>query len=221
MSTNTFVYGLIAHSTTPLADYSSFDGNFRTIAIKILENIDPAIPNTVSEQGQYVFQALTDPDKMTYLCLTDKKALPSLRTNFLNDLRTKWRQKYGNNGPKFTAYAKSPEFSPTIRTLFTTYNSERARKLAIAKENIQQAQDQTTQNLKLALQRGEQLEVMSQKAYKIKDSAKAFHREASKVKSMMCWQKWRLRVILIIVIAVVLFVIITFICGGFSYKKCK
>ncbi|KAH0786332.1 Synaptobrevin family protein [Histomonas meleagridis] len=218
MST-TFVYGLVAHSTTPLADYSSFEGNFRTIAVKVLENIDPNIPTAISEQGQYVFQTLTEPDKMTYLCLTDKEAIATLRSNFLTDLRNKWRKKYGNNGAKFTAYSKSAEFSSDIRTLFNTYNSERARKIAYVKESQLKTNEQTVQNLKLALQRGEQLEVMSQKADKIKDSATAFHREASKVKSMMCWQKWRFRILIIVIVIILVLAICMIICGP-TFSKC-
>lgn len=219
--TNTFVYGLVAYGTTPLADYASCDGNFRTIAKKILNNVDTSEPNAISEHGKYVFQSITDNDRMTYLCLTDKKAYGSLRINFLNDLRTKWKQKYGNGGMKFTENSKINEFGPIIKTLFTTYNSERAQKLAKAKENILIAQDQTTKNLKLALQRGEQLEVMEMKAEKIKKSSHAFQREAKKAKVMMCWQRWKMGIILTLIVIFIIFILILIICGGFSFRRCS
>lgn len=220
MSTNVFVYGLVAHGSTPLADYAPYEGNFKQIAVRMLDQIDPKQQFSEAESNGHVFFAMTEPDRMVYLCLTEKKAPNALRKSFLEDMRTKWRTKYGNSGTTFKAYEKNSEFGPTIRLLFGTYNSDRAQKLALIKENVQKTQDQTTQNLTKALQRGEQLEIMSAKAENIKKSAQAFHREASNVKSMMCWQKWKFYIIGIIIGIVLIVIIIMLICGGPTFSKC-
>ena len=158
---------------------------------------------------------------MVYLCITSKDCIPILRVQFLDDLKRKWRAKFGSRGPTFTPLSQNGTFGPTVELLFGTYNSERQKKLAIIRQRMQDANDKTIQNLTFALERGEQLEIMSTKADKIKDSAKAFHREASKVKSAMCWQKYRCFVFIGIIVAIVLFIVITFACGGFTYKNCK
>ena len=41
MSTNVIVYGLVAHGSTPLADYAPYEGNFKQIAVRMLDQIDP------------------------------------------------------------------------------------------------------------------------------------------------------------------------------------
>jgi vesicle-associated membrane protein 7 len=221
MSSNVFVYGLVAYGSTPLAEYAAFEGNFKQFAIAMLDQIDPTQTYSQSASENHVFFALNEPSRMIYLCLTDKKASEILRKNFLDELRNKWHAKYGNTGEKMRPYEKSSEFGPEIKRIFGTYNSDRAQKIAQVKENIQKTQDATTQNLTLALARGEQLEIMSQKADKIKDSATAFHREAKNVSRMMCWQKWRWYVIGGVIIAVVIFIILLIACGGFAFKKCK
>lgn len=217
---NVCVYGLVAYNNTPLAEFAAYEGNFKTIAAKMLETMDRKSPRVQSEQNNHVFLAAND-DGMVYLVLTEQSASQSLRIAFLDDMKRKWRAKYGNGGRDFTAYSKTKEFGPTIESLFRTYNSEKAQKVYKIKDNQQKAQDTTVENLNLALKRGEKLEVMQEKANKVLDSAKAFHREAKNVRSMMCWQKYRLFVLLGVVIAIVLFLVITFACGGFSYKKCK
>ena len=208
MASNVFVYGLVAHGSTPLCDYARYEGNFKQIAVRMLDQIDPKQQFSEAESNGHVFFALTEPDRMIYLCLTEKRATNALRKTFLEDLRTKWRTKYGNAGSNFKAYEKNAEFAPTIKLLFGTYNSERARKIAQIKENVQKAQDTAAQNLTKALARGEQLEIMSQKAESIKKSAQAFHREASNVKSMMCLQKWKFYIIGIAAVIIIIIIIV-------------
>ena len=84
------------------------------------------------------------------------------------------------------------------------------KKIGIIKDNIHKSQEQTSLNIKLALERGEKLNEMSQKADTIKESAQAFHREAGKVKSQMFWQKWRWIIIGGIVAAVLITAIVLF-----------
>ncbi|OHS96561.1 Vesicle-associated membrane protein 7B [Tritrichomonas foetus] len=219
--TDYFKYALVANGTVIICDFQPNQSNARNIAQKLLETIDTRAEKSYGEQGQFVYEVRAEPDKMIYLVITSKDCIPTLRGQFLDDLKRKWRAKFGNRGSTMAAFSQNAVFGPTIELLFGTFNSERSKKMAIAKANIQAAQDQTAQNLSLALERGEQLEIMSVKADKIKDSAKAFHREASKVKSAMCWQKYRCFVFIGLIVAILLFVIITFACGGFSYKNCK
>lgn len=223
MTTDYFKYALVAHGTIIICDYQppTQTSTCRSFSQKILEQIDPRQERTNGEQGPYMYQALTEPDRMVYLCITSKDCIPRLRDQFCDSLKQKWRAKFGNRGPTMAAFSQAAAFGPTIELLFGTFNSERTKKLAMVKDNAQRIQDQTAQNLKLALERGEQLDIMSTKADKIKDSAKAFHREASKVKSAMCWQKYRCFVFIAVIVIIVLFVIIMFACGGPSFKNCK
>ena len=138
-----------------------------------------------------------------------------MRIAFVEELEQHWRAKYGNTS-EFAPYSKSQEFGPDIQLLFNTYNSERAQKIGQIRANIAKAQEETTKNLTLALERGEQLEIMSQKADTIKESAQAFHREANNVKSAMCWQKWRFRILIIVILLALIGVIVAVI---FILKK--
>ena len=206
-----FVYGLVAHGAIPLADYSGASGNFKSVAIRLLENIDTKKPYHTLPSDPYVFHSFTDNNRMNFLCLTDKKVEANLRIAFLDELSRKWNSKYGNQGPKFSSYSKQKEFSPEIQALFTVYNSDQAQKIATIKGNLAKAQETMTENLTQALIRGEKLEVMEEKANSIKNHAEVFHRAATNVKRKMCWEKYRWyilgTIIVLVIIAVVALVI--------------
>ena len=214
-----FVYALVARGETPLAEYSSVQGNYKAVAVRMLASIDPKKPVHLLEQDKYVFQSLTETDRMTFLCLTDKTVAQQLRQAFLEELQRKWRTKYGSQGATFQSYSKDKEFQPEIQALFTTYNSERAQKLANIKSNISVAQDKMTENLTLALARGEQLEIMDQKADKILQHSQAFNREAANVNRKMCWQRYRWYVVGIVISIILLYIIIAQFCG-YGFEIC-
>ena len=213
-----FVYGLVAHGAVPLAEYSPSTGNFKSVAIRLLENIDSKKQYHVLQSDPYVFHSFTDNNRMNYLCLTEKTASAQLRIAFLEELNRKWTSKYGTQGAKFTSYSKQKEFGPEIQALFTTYNSERAQKIANIKGNIAQAQEKMTENLTEALIRGEKLEVMEEKANNIKENAQVFHRKATAVKRKMCWEKYRWYVAGVIIVLVIIFILILIFCNGFKFQ---
>lgn len=215
-----FNYALVARGTTPLAEFAQIQGNFRSIAIKMLENIDPKTPRAVVEQGQYVFMTLSDPDHVTYLCLTDNTVPTDQRISFLDSLKSKWRQRYGNNASQFAANSKDAEFGRSeIAALIRQFNSTSNQKISTIKSNLRDTQDQMTQNLTMALSRGEQLSVMESKAENIKESADTFHRQAKSVRRNMCIEKYKWWFIAALIVIVVIFVIVWIACGA-KFQKC-
>lgn len=221
MSQNNFQFALVARGNTPLAEYSIVQGNYRNIALKMLESLDPKSPSAIVEQGKNVFYSQTDPDRMTFLCLCDSAVQPTLRQNFIEELQRKWRQRYGNSAVSFAPNSKNNEFGATeIRNLIENFNKERNSKIADIKANLTNAQEKMTQNLTMAFARGEQLNIMEQKAENIKDSAQTFHREATNVRRKMCFQKWRWYILGAAIVIIVILVIILVACKGFIGGKC-
>jgi hypothetical protein len=220
MATTSFQYALVARGVTPLAEYSVVTGNARTIALRMLESLDPQKPRGIVEQNSGVFYTLTEADRTTYLCLTNKGISASTAAKFLDDLKAKWRARYGNSGSLFAPNSKNAEFGQTeIAQLFRNLNSQSALKLNQIQVNLDATQAQMTENLTMALARGEQLNVMEAKAEDIRHSAQTFRRDAEKIKCQMCVQKWRWIVLGIIVVLVVIFIIVWVSCGT-KFQHC-
>jgi hypothetical protein len=219
MSTG-FQYGLVARGTTPLAEYSLSEGNFTAIAIRMIEAIDPKTPRATVDQSDYVFLSLTEPNRMTYVCVIEKAISHQTGFQFLEELKCKWQQRYGSSPPSFSAKSKNTEFGQSeIASLIRTFNSSSNQKIAQIKSNIEETQNTMTQNLTLALARGEQLSIMSDKAENIRESASTFQREAEKIRCQQCVAKWKWYILGTGLVLAVIFIIV-WVCCGASFQKC-
>jgi hypothetical protein len=123
----------------------------------------------------------------------------------LTNLQSRWTRLSGPN-----SISPNPRFGPELATQLRSYNSAQYDKIAVIRDNIADSQVQTTKNLSLALERGEAIDEMSDKAVDLRDSAQTFHRESTKLKNQMCWQKWSwwllgggIAVVVVIVVIVV------------------
>ena len=216
-----FKYATVARGATPLAEHSLVTGNHRTIAVRMLENIDPKTQRAIVEQNQGVFTAITEPDRMSFVVLTDKSVRLDGRLAFLNDLKQRWRGRYGNSAAGFAPSSKNVEFGSTeIAALMRNYNSDSFQKISTIKDTLNETQDQLTQNLTMALARHEQLSVMEEKAENIKESAATFKRTSAQVRRQMCLQRWKWYFIGVAIALVVIFIIVWIACGA-SFQKCK
>ena len=119
---------MVCRGTTPLAEASSFDGNFRSVAERVIQAVDTQNERFTTEQGEYAYYALSR-DNMIYLVQTAKKVSSALAVSFCDDLYRKWIKKYSQKQVRDAEpYSKSEEFRKEIMGLFRTYNSERAQK---------------------------------------------------------------------------------------------
>jgi vesicle-associated membrane protein 7 len=220
MSGSNFQYALVARGTTPLAEYAVVSGNSRSIVLKMLESLDPKKNRGIVEQANGVILSLTDPDRLTYVCVVDRQISSAAGYSFLEELKAKWRARYGNSAGSFAPSSKNAEFGNSdMAALMRNYNSQSFQKLNQIKANLESAQEQMTQNLTMALARGEQLSNMENKAEDIRNSAQSFRREATSLKWQQCLNKWKWYFIGILIVLVVIVVIVWVICG-IKFEKC-
>jgi hypothetical protein len=220
MSVVNIQYALVARGTTPLAEYSAVSGNARTIALKMLESIDPKKRNMV-EQPSGTFLSQSDPDRITFICATDRQVNAGTGYAFLDELRNKWRARYGASGSSFAPNSKNSEFGQTeIASLMKNYNTASAQKLNQIKANLESAQGAMSQNLSMALTRGEQLTTMEGKAEDIRSSAQTFRREAEKVRCQEACAKWRWYFLGGGIVLLLILVIVIVICKP-NFSKCR
>jgi hypothetical protein len=221
MTSSNIQYALVARGTTPLAEYSIVQGNARSIAVKMLESIDPKKPRNMVEQSNGTFLSLTESDRLTYLCLTDRQINAGTGYTFLEELRNKWKARYGNSAASFAPNSKNAEFGQAeMASLMRNYNTQSSQKLNQIKSNLENAQSTMAQNLSMTLARGEQLTTMEGKAEDIRNSAQSFRREAEKVRCQECVAKWRWYILGTAIVLVVILVIVLAACD-FDFHRCK
>jgi hypothetical protein len=204
----TIAGALVARDQVRLAEF--FLSNPPPQISSILAQVSPKSPRLSAEQGAFIYTAQTDPDRITFLCCADKSVDASVRSAFVADLQREWRLAFGSNGAGFGALQKDPEFRPVIERLLKSYNTPRSQKLVTVQHNIEDAQSQMTQNLTAAMTRGGKLAVMEDQANEVADSADAYHREAAQLRRRMCWERYRMKIIIVmlLVMAVVSFAVV-------------
>ena len=112
-----FIYGIVLHDKTPLAEFPQNDPEISSLASNILFQLNSESPRLTAEQGNYLFTTLSEKDRITYICVSDKTVSSELRNTFMNQLQQEWRLKYGSRCSKFAAHEKDAEFGPVIQRL--------------------------------------------------------------------------------------------------------
>jgi hypothetical protein len=220
MTGGNFQFAMVARGTTPLAEFGVASTNSRGIVLKMLESLDPKKMRGIVEQPHHLILSLTDPDRMTYVCVVDRQISIGAGYSFLDKVKAKWRARYGNSGSSFAANSKNAEFGDTeIATLMRNYNSESFQKINQVIGNLEAGQTQMMQNLTMALTRGKGLTDMEEKAELMRRSAETFRTEAKALRCQQCLSKWRWYLLAIVILMVVIVIILLVACGG-KFQKC-
>jgi hypothetical protein len=127
----------------------------------MLQSVDPSSPTAFGENGDFVFATVTDPDFTMYMCLTDKTVAAKDRLAFCEELRRRWLGRSGTRASQFTPSSRNVDFGETeIAGMLREYNSPFARKVGAIRANLDATRMQMSQNLSMAVSRGEALDVM-------------------------------------------------------------
>jgi hypothetical protein len=196
-------YALVAREQLPLAEFSLSPAlNFKQVN-SILSQLDPKSPRFSAEQGSQAFSTFTDSDRITFLCCSDRSVDSGTRASFLSELQREWRLQFGSAGSSFQFLQKNQEFGPVIERLLKSYaDPERSRGLREIRTNIEETQAQMSQNMEQALTHGTRLEEMQEQADGVADAADVYHREAAAIRRRMCWQRYKIIIIVAILVVV-------------------
>ena len=209
-----FQYGLVSYGTRPLAEYdASSGGNHKKVARDLLDKLPCNGQRSAFEQGKFIFSTLSETTKLNVVVLSTKETSAATRFFVVDQIKKKFIGRYLSSFSNLGEFSKSAEFGPEIARIFNECASPNANKLALINQNLSDVKDVMTENLAMALQRSEKLEVMEQKAENIKQSADQFQRGATTIRRHMCLQKWKWwfiggGIILVVIIIIIIIVVV-------------
>jgi len=210
-----YPYAAVAFKQSLLAEYCS-DSSFsqKNQVLTFIRCTCTTADRFQAELAAYIAYAQTEPNGLVYVCVVHGSIQAAHAWDFIGTLKSEWMRRSGNS------VVPNPRFGTSeIAAMMRNYNSEGYSKIRTIKDNQRDTQLQETENLQLALARGAQLDVMSQKADEIRESAQTFRHEATNLKNAMLWQKWRWRIFAALVAVVILFVIVWNGCG-MKFQRC-
>lgn len=203
----TFLYGCVAYEQKILAEYCAAQGNVPKIAREVLKKGKYNNQRLALEQDSYVFSMISENTHLTYVVLSNKNVQANVRFYAIEQIKIKFNQDYSSPS-SIAPESKSGEFGPKIKKILEDLENPQAAKIATINSNIQNAAQVMTENLEMALARGEKLDVLEQKAEGIKENAAAFKKNSNKLKTNMCLEKWKWYLIGAAVVVVIIIIIV-------------
>lgn len=215
----TILYALVSRGKTVLAEYTSSSGNFPTITRVLLGKIGEEDTKMSYIYDQYIFHYIVE-NRITYLCMCDESTKRRLPFNFLEDMKQRFTDTYGERAHTAIAFAMSNDFGKIIQKQMEFFNSSSADSFAQVNNKLDDVKNIMVKNIEMVLERGEKLELLVDKADKLQSEAFKFERQSKSLKNAMYWRRIKLFALIFFVVALLIWILSAIICD-IDYSKCK
>ena len=148
-------YCLIANDTSysTIVDVSFAEGNFHSVAQRLLPKIPKDNSSSYSYESEYIFHC-HDSDGIILMCMTTQQFSHRKAYALLFELKDRFLQRFGTEG-KYGIGESGRDFAEEMRDRIGFYSSEHSDNLSQSRANINRTRDIMIKNLDLVLERGE------------------------------------------------------------------
>jgi len=211
------IYSCVCHGDNILADCASIKGNFQAIVKQILGQL----PKTDQEKTSYSFERhyihYWVSDEILFLCIADDSFGKRIPFAFLNDIRKRWKNTYGDNGKKSVEFAMQSEFSRVLKQQMDYFsndaNSDRIREVQM---KVGEVKDTVVSNIEKLLERGQKIELLLEKSDQLNTQSFVMKKKSEKVKMVMWWKNMKITLIIVAIVIILIFVVFLSVCQGFK-----
>ncbi|KAJ6924789.1 vesicle-associated membrane protein 711-like [Populus alba x Populus x berolinensis] len=216
------LYALVARGSVVLAEFSSTATNASAIARQILDKIPGNDDSNVSySQDRYIFHVKRT-DGLAVLCMADETAGRRIPFAFLEDIHQRFARTYGRAVITAQAYAMNDEFSRVLSQQMEYYtNDPNADRINRLKGEMSQVRNVMIENIDKVLERGDRLELLVDKTANMQGNTFRFRKQARRFSSAVWWRNVKLTVALIILLLVIIYVVLAFVCHGVTLPTCR
>lgn len=215
------LYALVARGSVVLAEFSGTQTNASTIARQILEKTPGNNDMNVSySQDRYIFHVKRT-DGLTVLCMADDVAGRRIPFAFLEDIHQRFVRTYGRAVLSAQAYGMNDEFSRVLSQQMEYYsNDPNADRINRLKGEMGQVRTVMIDNIDKVLERGDRLELLVDKTNTMQTNTLRFRKQTRRFRSSVWWRNVKLTILLILLILVIAYVVLAFVCHGITLPSC-
>ncbi|XP_042466827.1 putative vesicle-associated membrane protein 726 [Zingiber officinale] len=218
MGQQSLIYSFVARGTVILAEYTEFQGNFRSIAVQFLQKL-PASNNRVT----YICDGHTCnylvEDGYTYCVLAIEAIGRQVPIAFLDRIKEDFNKRYGG-GKAATALANSlnREFGSKLKEhmQYCADHPEEISKLAEVKAQVSEVKGVMMENIVKVIGRGEIIDVLVDKTENLRSQAQDFRQIGTSMRWKMWFQNMKIKLIVLGIIVALILIIILSVCHGFK-----
>ncbi|GAY45869.1 hypothetical protein CUMW_092640 [Citrus unshiu] len=227
------LFSLVARGSVVLAECSATATNASAIARQILDKIPGNNDSHVSySQDRYIFHVKRT-DGLTVLCMADDTAGRRIPFAFLEDIHQRFVKTYGRAVLSAQAYGMNDEFSRVLSQQMEYYsddpNADRINRIKGEMSQVgftalsllvKPVRNVMIENIDKVLERGDRLELLVDKTANMQGNTFRFRKQARRFRSTVWWRNVKLTVALIILILVIVYVVLAFVCHGLTLPTC-
>lgn len=201
-----------------LAEYTEFTGNFPAIAAQCLQKLPSSNNKFTYSCDHHTFNFLVE-DGYAYCVVAKESVSKQISIAFLERVKADFKKRYGG-GKADTAIAKSlnKEFGPVMKEhmKYIIDHAEEIEKLLKVKAQVSEVKSIMLENIDKAIDRGENLTVLSDKTETLRAQAQDFRKQGTQVRRKMWYQNMKIKLVVLGILLFLVLVIWLSICGGFN-----
>jgi len=183
--------------------------DFSKVITVLLERMEHRNHKKSYSHEGFSYNYITE-DEVTYVCVATMDIPTRLCFGFLTKIKN--------------LYDGGEEFDAVLEEQMAFFNNDpKADKIKGIQSDIKTVQDIMMENIENVLQRGEKLEDVLDKTDKMNANASTFRESSRKLRRVMWWRNVKLNICLCficLILLVVIFFVVVWACGGFSFPKC-
>ncbi|CAK9170379.1 unnamed protein product [Ilex paraguariensis] len=140
---------------------------------------------------------------------------------FLEDIHQRFVRTYGRAVLSAQAYAMNDEFSRVLSQQIEYYsNDPNADRINRLKGEMSQVRNVMIENIDKVLDRGDRLELLVDKTANMQGNTFRFRKQARRFRNTVWWRNVKLTVALILLLLVIVYVVLAFVCHGITLPSC-
>ncbi|NXI01412.1 VAMP7 protein, partial [Pachycephala philippinensis] len=214
------LFAVVARGTTILAKHAWCGGNFLEVTEQILAKIPSENNKLTYSHGNYLFHYICQ-DRIIYLCITDDVSVWGPGEFGNSGIHKRFQTTYGSRAQTALPYAMNSEFSSVLAAQLKYHSESRGPdQVAETQAQIDELKGIMVRNIDLVAQRGEKLELLIDKTENLVDSSVTFKTTSRNLARAMCMKNLKLTIVIIIVSIVILYIILSAVCGGLAWPSC-
>ncbi|CAH9111910.1 unnamed protein product [Cuscuta europaea] len=215
------IYAFVARGTVILAEYTSFSGNFNSIAFQCLQKLPLSNSKFTYNCDGHTFNYLVD-NGFTYCVVAEESAGRQVPIACLERIKDDFVTKHGGDKALAApANSLNKEFGPKLKEhmQYCIDHPEEVSKLAKVKAQVSEVKGVMMENIEKVLDRGEKIELLVDKTENLHNQAQDFRSTGTKIRRKMWLQNMKVKLIVLGIIITMILIIVLSICHGFKCGK--
>ena len=190
------IYAIIIRDPdTVLTEFSKAQGNFPQITRNIISKIPRNGKYSYSYNENFCYHYISEKNFM-FMCLADSGFAKRTAFLFLEDLKSKFFEKYSKIANTVIAFGINSEFLDVLKTRMHLFNTDpNVDKITALKASVDQAKVIMVENIDKVLARGEKVELLVKKTEFMSEQAVTMKKRSVMVKNKMWMQNIKMYIV--------------------------